>query len=205
MRQLRPPPPPPLDRSAFAYTVHIVKHFRSETASVYEMIMAIRNIISVLVILFLNEVITTNAQECDTLPSDSILEINLMSLLVSQGGDDPSIDPNLLTVMYTCMAQGMTMGSYREVSVIVTYNNVANSPQSRQFDLQCVSSGGFTGWQSIGGSLDSAPSGFESLETRTNCSQCSIVANNDHDCVGKGLCNILPLLKIIIINMFFLP
>ena len=97
------------------------------------------NIISVLVILFLNEVITTNTQECDTLPSDSTLESNLLSLLT---GEDPSIEPNLLTVMYTCMAQGMTMGSYREVSVIVTYNNVANSPQSRQFDLECVSGGG---------------------------------------------------------------
>ena len=156
--------------------------------------MAIRNIISVLVILFLYEVITTNAQsECDILPSNSILESNLQSLLVSEGGQDPSIDPNLLTVMYTCMAQGMIMGSYREVSVIVTYNNVANSPQSRQFDLECVSSGGNLGWQGVGGSLDSAPSGFASLETRTNCSQCRITANNDHDCVGKGLCNILPL------------
>ena len=180
----------------------IVKHFRSEK-SVYEKIMAIRNIISVLVILFLYEVITTNAQECDTLPSDSILESNLLSLLVSEGGEDPSIDPNLLTVMYTCMAQGMTMGSYREVSVIVTYNNVANSAQSRQFDLQCVLSGGNTGWQGIGGSLDSAPSGFETLETRTNCSQCSIVANNDHDCVGKGLCNILPLKLLLLICSFY--
>ena len=152
------------------------------------MIMAIRNIISVLVILFLYEVITTNAQECDTLPSNSTLENNLLSLLVSEGGEDPSIDPNLLTVMYTCMAQGMTMGSYREVSVIVTYNNIAYN-QPRQFDLQCVLSGGNLGWQGRSGSLDIAPSGFESLETRTNCSQCSIDANNDHDCVGKGLCN----------------
>ena len=151
------------------------------------------NIISVLVILFLYEVITTNAQECDTLPSDSILESNLQNLLVSEEGDNPSIDPNLLTVMNTCLAQGMTMGSYREVSVIVTYNNVVNSPQSRQFDLECVSSGGNLGWQGVGGSLDSAPSGFASLETRTDCSQCRITANNDHDCVGKGLCNILPL------------
>ena len=153
--------------------------------------MAIRNIISVLVILFLYEVITTNAQipsECDTLPSNSILESILQSLLVSEGGEDPSIEPNLLTVMYTCMAQGMTMGSYREVSVIVTYNNVANSPQSRQFDLECVSSGGTLGWQGIhfvSGSLALAPSGFASLETRTNCSQCRITAGNDHDCVGK--------------------
>ena len=155
--------------------------------------MTIRNIISVLVILFLYEVITTNAQECDTLPSNSIIKSNLQSLLVGEEGDNPSIDPNLLTVMYTCMAQGMTMGSYREVSVIVTYNNVANSPQSRQFDLQCVSSGGNLGWQGISGSLDAAPSGFASLETRTNCSLCTRNANNDHDCVGKGLSNILPL------------
>ena len=150
------------------------------------------NIISVLVILFLYEVITTNAQECDTLPSDSTLESNLQNLLI--GEEEPLINPNLLTVMYTCMAQGMTMDSYREVSVIVTYNNVTNSPQSRQFDLECVSGGGVTlGWQGIGGSLDSAPDGFETLETRTNCSQCSKTANNDNDCVGKGLSNILPL------------
>ena len=94
--------------------------------------MAIRNIISVLVILFLYEVITTNAQECDTLPSDSTLESNLMAFLVSEGGEPPSINPNLLTVMYTCMAQGMTMGSYREVSVIIAYNNVGNNPQLQQ-------------------------------------------------------------------------
>ena len=149
------------------------------------MIMAIKNIISVLVILFLYKVITTKAQECDTLPSDSTLESILQTFLVSEGGESPGIDPNLLTVMYTCMAQGMTMGSYRELSVIVTYNIVPNSPQSKQFDLQCVSSGGITGWQGIIGSLDSAPSGFESLETRTNCSQCRESASNDHDCVGK--------------------
>ena len=148
------------------------------------MIMAISNIISVLVILFCNEVITTNAQECDTLPSDSRLEIILLSFLVSESGEDPSIDPNLLTVMYTCMAQGMTMGSYREVSVIVTYNNVPNSPQSRQFDLWCISGGNLI-WQGIGGSLDSTPANFMSLETRTDCSQCRRDANNDHDCVGK--------------------
>ena len=154
--------------------------------------MAIRKTIGVLVILFLYEVITTNTQECDTLPSDSTLESILMDFLVSEEEESPSIEPNLLTVTYTCMAQGMIMGSYREVSVIITYNNVANSPQSRQFDLECVSGGGgITGWQGIGGSLDSAPSGFESLETRTNCSQCSISANNDNDCVGKGLSNIL--------------
>ena len=129
--------------------------------------------------------------ECDTLPSDGTVESNLQNFLVSEGGQDPSIDPNLLTVMYTCMAQGMTMGSYREVSVIVTYNNVPNSPQSRQIDLRCVAGGGGSpGWQGIGGSLNSAPSGFESLETRTNCSRCSEDADNDHDCVGKGLCNI---------------
>ena len=58
--------------------------------------MAIKNI-SVLVILFLYEVITTNAQECDTLPSDSTIESNLQSLLVSEAVEPPDIDPNLLT------------------------------------------------------------------------------------------------------------
>ena len=151
------------------------------------MIITVMNILSVLVILFFNEVITTNAQECDTLPSDSTLENCLQSFLVSEGGEDPdNINPNLLTVMYTCMAQGMTMGSYREVSVIVTYDNVTNSTQSRQFDLQCLSSqGGSTGWQ--GYSLNLAPTGFETLETRTDCSQCRVSANNDHGCAGKGL------------------
>ena len=72
--------------------------------------------------------------ECDTLPSDGTVESNLQSFLVSEGLEDPSIDPNLLDIMYTCMAQGMTMGSYREVSVTVTYNNVPNSPQSRVQD-----------------------------------------------------------------------
>ena len=57
--------------------------------------MAIKNI-SVLVILFLYEVITTNAQECDTLPSDSTIESNLQSLLVIEAVEPPDIDPNLL-------------------------------------------------------------------------------------------------------------
>ena len=105
--------------------------------------------------------------------------------------------------MYTCMAQGMTMGSYREMSVIVTYNNVANSPQSRQFDFECVSGGGGTlGWQSIGGSLVSTPSGFETFETRTNCSQCRRNANNDYDCVGKGHCVLSPPNYNVYINLF---
>ena len=77
------------------------------------------NIISVLVILFLNEV-TDVLLSCDTLPSDNAIESILQSLLVSEGGSNL----NLLTVMYTCMAQGITMGSYREISLIVTYDNV---------------------------------------------------------------------------------
>ena len=137
--------------------------------------------------------------ECDTLPTDSIIRSNLETLIASQGGEDPDPNPNLLTSIYSCMAQGMTMGSYREVSVIVTYDNVGNSPglqQSGQFDLVCVPGGGGgsdNGWQGLSGSLLSAPSGFETLETRTNCSQCRVSANNDHDCVGKGLSNILPI------------
>ena len=163
------------------------------------------NILSVLAMLFLYEVITTNAQECDTLPSDSRLESNLQSLLTSQGGENPNINPNILTVMYTCMAQGMTMDSYREVSVIVTYDNVANSPQSRQFDLQClVSQGGSTGWQGIHDSLNHAPTGFETLETRTDCSRCRVSGNNSHDCVGKGtVIYITPSYNVN--NMFSLP
>ena len=47
--------------------------------------------LKVLVILFLYEVITTNAQECDT---DSTIESNLQSLLVSEAGEPPDIDPN---------------------------------------------------------------------------------------------------------------
>ena len=138
------------------------------------------HIISVLVVLFLNEVITTNAQECDTLPSDSLLEVNLQSFLISEAGESPDINPNLLTVIYTCIS----MGSFREVSVIVTYDNV-NNTQARQFDLECVSAGS---WQGINGSLDIAPAGFETLETRTNCSQCRTFANNDYDCVGRCYC-----------------
>ena len=129
--------------------------------------------------------------ECATLPSDGDVQSNLQNFLVSEGGEDPSINPNVLTVMYTCMAQGMTMGSYREVSVTVTYNNVVNS-QSGQFGFECVSSGGNLGWQGISGSFESAPSGFENLETRKNCSQCREDADNDQNCVGKGLCNIFP-------------
>ena len=64
------------------------------------------------------------------------------------------------------------------------------NPQPRQFVLECVSVGDFSGWQGIGGSLDFAPTGFESLETRKNCSQCRASADNDHDCVGKGVDNI---------------
>ena len=142
------------------------------------------NIISVLVMLFLNEV-TAVLPSCDTLPSDNAIESILQSLLVSEGGSNL----DLLTVMYTCMAQGITMGSYREVSLIVTYDNVIN-PQPRQFVLECVSVGDFSGWWSIGGSLDFAPTGFECLETRTNCSQCRASADNDHDCVSKGVDNI---------------
>ena len=129
--------------------------------------------------------------ECATLPSDATVDSNLQNFLDSEAGESNSIDPNVLTVMYTCMAQGMTMGSYREVSVIVTYNNVPNSPQSRQFDLQCVlGGGGSPGWQARPNSFESAPDGYETLETRTNCSECRETDDNDQNCVGKGLCNI---------------
>ena len=143
-----------------------------------------------------------NPSECDTLPSDNTIKNNILNFL-AEDGETPNPMPNLLNVNYTCMAQGMSMGSYREVSVIVRYSE-SGSTESNQFDLQCVTGGGGSGWQAISGSFEPAPDGFVSLETRTNCSQCRESANNDHDCVGKGLCSILPLYIVIIINMFSL-
>ena len=122
--------------------------------------------------------------ECDTLPSDNTIENNIIAFL-SEDGENPNPNPNLLNVNYTCMAQGMSMDSYREVSVIVRYSE-SGSTELRQFDLQCITGGGgSSGWQAISGSFEPAPDGFVSLETRTNCSQCRESANNDHDCVGK--------------------
>ena len=195
---------PPVCLCNIAIYINIISEVKN---SVYEMMMAIMNIISVLVMLFLYEVITTNAQQCDTLLSDSRLESNLQSFLANEVGESPDINPNILTVRYTCIAQGMTMGNYREVSVIVTYDNVANSLQSRQFDLQCLSSPeGSTGWQGIHDSLNHAPTGFETLETRTDCSQCRVSGNNSHDCVGKGTQQyILPLhIMLIICSLYIL-
>ena len=126
--------------------------------------------------------------ECIGLPSLDTIRINIISFL-SEDGENPNPMPNLLSVMYTCMAQGMTMGSYRELSVIVTYTE-SGSTESDQFELECVPGGGGSppGWEARSGSFNSAPNGFETLETRTDCSQCRETDNNPHNCVGKGLC-----------------
>ena len=140
--------------------------------------------LTVIILCVLYSVSKAQDTECDTLPSDNRIEVIIRSFL-SKDGENPNPMPNLLNVNYTCMAQGMSMGSYREVSVIVRYSE-SGSTESRQFDLQCITGGGgSSGWQAIFGSFEPAPDGFVSLETRTNCSQCRESANNDHDCVGK--------------------
>ena len=128
--------------------------------------------------------------ECDFLPSeDTAIRNNIINFL-SEDGVNPNPNPNILNVNYTCMAQGMTMGSYRQLSVIVRYTESGNT-ESNQFEYECViGGGGSPGWQARSNSFEPAPDGYETLQTRTNCSECRETDDNDQNCVGKGLCNI---------------
>ena len=134
-------------------------------------------------ILFFVDVITANTPECNGLPTNSDLTTSLINLL------DESNPIVLNNVMYTCQAQGMIMGSYRGLAVILSYSSGnVSEPIAKQFDIECIEGISFTGWIVVDGSFRDAPSNYSYLETRTDCSQCQQAAKNDHDCVGKNHC-----------------
>ena len=137
--------------------------------------------LTVIILCVLYSVSKAQDTECDTLPSDNRIEDIIRSFL-SEDGENPNPMPNLLNVNYTCMAQGMSMGSYREVSVIVRYSE-SGSTELNQFEFECViGGGGSPGWQARPDSFEPAPDGYETLQTRTNCSQCRETDDNDQNC-----------------------
>ena len=127
--------------------------------------------LTVIILCVLYSVSKAQDTECDTLPSDNRIEVIIRSFL-SKDGENPNPMPNLLNVNYTGMAQGMSMDSYREVSVIVRYSE-SGSTESRQFEFECViGGGGSPGWEARSNSFEPAPDGYET-------------DNNDQNCVGK--------------------
>ena len=130
----------------------------------------------------------SEAVDCPTLPDNTTVENAFKVLLASQGGEgDPSNVFIQDGLYYTCQAQGTTNGTYQEVAVILTYTTSTDSTtQIGQIAMDCVGSGNNIGWDARGNSLRELSSSVDymNIPLFTNCSSCTINANNENYCEG---------------------
>ena len=135
-------------------------------------------------LLLFTNVITSEAQDC-TLPSQSVVNQALGDEISSAGGEGGSA-----TIRggpyYACQAQGTTMGTYQELSVIMEYT-ISGTDRVGQFEMICQVSP--DGWNRRSNSLTQLSSGSGvtydgSIGLWTNCSSCINTAGNDNNCVG---------------------
>ena len=132
--------------------------------------------------------IYSEAVDCPTLPDNTTVENAFKTLLASQGGEG---DPANVFIQdgpyYTCQVQGTTMGTYQEVAVIMTYTTSTDpTTQIGQIAMDCVGSGNNVGWDSRSNSLSKLSSSVDymNIPLFTNCSSCTIDANNENYCEG---------------------
>ena len=87
------------------------------------------------------------------------------------------------SIQYTCLVEGVTQGTYRSASVIVSYRvDPGNDVKVGQFQFYCLKNH----WIPIlNEGLVSPPLDYVSLETDYNCSNCSRTADNHHNCISK--------------------
>ena len=113
--------------------------------------------------------------DCPTLPDEATLESLISSTFV--GGDSP--DVHVSDFKYVCLVSGMFKGTFRRLSVVVSYNCSRSSlcPSTSlvsQFDFTC-NSGNVWGDEVLGTSefsrSDVADADLTTL-IRTNCSYC---------------------------------
>ena len=140
--------------------------------------------LSVALILFLYILPVTFTQECD-LPTEGEILALLENEIISQGGEDEMVNPVLdSNLTFTCLATSGSLKMYNAFSVVLRYREQPGDPlKVGQFEGECVTGGGNTGWQSTN-SLQSAPGSLLDLSTREDCYACAFVAN-DENCIGK--------------------
>ena len=130
----------------------------------------------------------SEATDCAGLPDDSTVEYRLQVLFNSEGGEEPQSVLAQDGPFYTCLVQGTTMGTYQQLSVIMTYTVPTSSDTSlrvSQFDMDCIPFDGGI-WVERSGSLNTVDGSvdYENIGVLTNCSECTETATNDHHCEG---------------------
>ena len=130
---------------------------------------------------------TTDALNCN-LPTASTIFPRLQALVDSSGGEGGQVISVQDGPYFTCQVQGTTMGTYQQLSVIMTYTvSSDNAIRIKQFELVCLEFGTFRYWEQKSGSLVNLDSNvdFMNIPTWINCSVCTGAANNDHHCQGE--------------------
>ena len=129
---------------------------------------------SALAIIVLRLSVPARSQDC-SLPDGSVINTNLLSLLISVGGEGPATTTTLLDHHFTCLAVGSSRDQYRQVSVAVRYTKSTASGQfTAQFPLTCTS-GNFG---TIGELDQSPPANVFNISTRRDCSICTTVGSH---------------------------
>ena len=133
-------------------------------------------------------VIYVEATDCTGLPDDDIVKSRLQNLVSSEGGEGSTDIQVQDGPFHTCLVQGTTMGTYQQLSVIMTYTVPASSDTSlrvNQFEMNCFNfNNGF--WLERSGSLNTVDGSVDyvNITVLTNCSECTEDATNDHHCEG---------------------
>ena len=113
----------------------------------------------------------------------------------------PDAYPLILEVNYTCLAQGTFEGTYRALSVIITYypnTYMYNSTEinAAHFQLLCYD---FQWVLPFTDTIDNITGSVTPLDTRFDCSSCRS-GLNQHHCIRKSTCaqpNLFLLLQMI--------
>ena len=95
--------------------------------------------------LSLSNLITSYAADCQPLPPKNRIDDFLTQLIRDRGGDPgKDVDVDVLNTTYACQALGTSLGTYRYLSVVVTYmDNAENKMKQGQFEIECrIVSGG---------------------------------------------------------------
>ena len=135
----------------------------------------------VVVILLICHISDVLANNCDGLPSDlSFIGQRFQALL--DGGSTGELGQTItpLSFSYACQAQGSTMGTYRELSVVIQYTSSIDNDASTQtalFDMECILDGGNNlAYDEVDGSfydLDANSVDPATIDLRTDCSSCT--------------------------------
>ena len=102
---------------------------------------------SILLVLLVLLPLYSEATDCTGLPSNETIILRLQNLVDSEGGEGQQTIAVQDGPFYTCLVQGTTMGTYQELSVIMTYTVPTSSDTSvrvSQIEMDCTDIGGGT-------------------------------------------------------------